>query len=73
MPRECPGCNQPMIDGKQWFYGPLGCHLECKEATIKAMGEHNAYDLERLRINERLARDDIVPGHHLFEKLGGLA
>lgn len=65
MPRNCPGCNEPMIDGKQWFYGPLGCHVECKETTIKAMGENNAYELERL------ARDGIVPGHHLFEKLGG--
>lgn len=69
--RICPGCDLPMIDGKQWFYGPLGCHLECKEATIKKMGESNAYDLERLRINERLARDGIIPGHRLFEQLGG--
>lgn len=73
MHRECPGCNKPMIDGKQWFYGPLGCHLECKDLTIEKMGVNNAREFERLRINERLARDGIVPGHHLFEKLGGVA
>ena len=71
MSRECPGCNQPMIDGKQWFYGPLGCHVECKELTIQKMGADNARDLEQFRVNARLAQDGIVPGHRLFEQLGG--
>lgn len=67
----CPGCEKEMIPNVQWFYGPLGCHLECKELTIKKMGERNARDLEQFRINARLEKDGIVRGHHLFEQLGG--
>lgn len=71
MENTCPGCGEVMIPHVQWFYGPLGCHLECKDLTIKKMGERNARDLEQFRVNARLAQDGIVPGHHLFGQLGG--
>lgn len=67
---NCPGCNQPMIDG-QTFNGLLKCHWDCTEATRAKMGNRNADDLINLRINRRLAQDGIVPGHHLFKQLGG--
>lgn len=67
---NCPGCNQPMING-QTFNGLLQCHWDCSDATREKMGDRNADDLINLRINRRLAQDGIVPGHHLFEQLGG--
>lgn len=69
--RICPGCNEPMISGKQSFFGPLQCHWDCQDATREKMGEHNAQDLINFRINARLAQDGIYPGHHLFKQLGG--
>lgn len=68
---ECPGCNKPMISGQQSFFGPLQCHWDCQETTIAKMGQRNADDLVQFRINARLKQDGIVPGHHLFEQLGG--
>lgn len=68
--RECPGCNQPMIDG-QIFNGLLKCHWDCQDKVREAMGEENADDLIQFRINKRLAMARITPDHRLFEKLGG--
>jgi hypothetical protein len=68
--RECPGCNKPMING-QTFNGLLQCHWDCQDVVKEKMGQHNADDLIKLRINRRLAQDNIYPGHHLFEALGG--
>lgn len=67
---NCPGCNQPMVDG-QTFNGLLKCHWDCSSATREKMGNRNADDLVQFRINKRLAQDGIEPGHRLFETLGG--
>ncbi len=67
---NCPGCNLPMIDG-QVFNGLLKCHWDCQDKVRNSMGEQNANDLIQFRINSRLAADGVIPGHRLFEKLGG--
>jgi hypothetical protein len=67
---NCPGCEQPMIDG-QTFNGLLQCHWDCTDATRAKMGNRNADDLIQLRINARLARDGVNSTHRLFEQLGG--
>lgn len=67
---NCPGCDKPMIDG-QIFNGLLKCHWDCQDIVRSKMGERNTNDLIQYRINERLARDGITKGHHLFETLGG--
>lgn len=70
MSRTCPGCDKPMLDG-QVFNGLLKCHWDCQEATRAKMGDKVADDLIQYNINKRLAQEGIVPGHHLFERLGG--
>lgn len=67
---DCPGCNKPMIDG-QVFNGLLKCHWDCQDVVRNQMGNKNADDLIQLRINARLAQDGVLPGHRLFETLGG--
>lgn len=69
--RICPGCNEPMISGKQVFNGLLQCHWDCTDATLAELGEAVAEELQQSRINARLAMEGILPGHRLFETLGG--
>ena len=67
---NCPGCNQPMVDG-QTFNGLLKCHWDCTDATREKMGQQNADDLIQLRINARLLQDGVDQSHRLFTALGG--
>ena len=70
MAANCPGCEQPMIDG-QAFNGLLQCHWDCQDIVRKQMGDKNADDLIQLRINARLEREGVDKYHPLFDKLGG--
>ena len=65
---NCPGCNLPMITG-QVFNGLLKCHWDCQDVVRKNMGEENAFDLVKARIDNRLRMDGLYPGHHLYDKL----
>lgn len=69
--RICPGCEQPMITGKQLFNGILQCHWDCTDATRDKMGHAEADEFADNRIKMRLAQDGIFKGHPLYEKLGG--
>lgn len=68
--KNCPGCNQPMIDG-QTFDGLLKCHWDCRDVVRSNMGDQNADDLIQLRINERLRSEGIREGSHLWKVCGG--
>ena len=65
---DCPGCNKPMIDG-QVFNGLLKCHWDCQDVVRKNMGEENTFDLIMYRADQRLRKDGLYPGHHLYDKL----
>lgn len=65
----CPGCKQPMISGQQVFNGLLKCHWDCSDKVREAMGEQNASDLIRSRVDVRLRSEGLFPGHHLYDKL----
>lgn len=67
---NCPGCNKPMKDG-QAMNGLLKCHWDCSDKVRQAMGEQNASDLIRSRVDARLRKEGLFPGHHLYEKLMG--
>lgn len=65
---NCPGCNKPMLDG-QVFNGLLKCHWDCQEVVRQKMGQANADELIRSRVDVRLRQEGLFPGHHLYEKL----
>lgn len=64
----CPGCNLEMKDG-QVFNGLLKCHWDCQDAVRAKIGDDMADRMVALASEVALARQGIVRGHPLFEKL----